>query len=498
MKKSIHFILFIASAILLISSCRKEDKPVLNNAPTTQLFLSNIDRSGPNRLNTIVDLHWSGEDKDGYVVGYELSFDNVTWTFTTSQDSTFRFSISSNSDTADIDFYVRAIDNDGNKDQTPAFLRIPIKNAIPTVEFDTHSVKGDTVFSVFSLLWTAKDLDGFETIDSIFVKLNSGDWFGLSRNYSFITLVPVDPSTVGTSNAKVYQGYEASLSPRRISGLKIGDMNQVYIKVRDVSGAESTIDTLKPFFLKQKTSDLLVLDAFNISSTPNADVVYREAIGAAYGAYDYYDFYRQSNAYFPSFWKPTFSLFIGLYDKVFWYSDNIASNNNAMLLESGASAIQDYMNAGGKIFIASDFANNAFPLSFNKTSPIFQYSPADSFQTFYTANQKATLPLDSLLEPDAVNGVGYPVLKVSSFADAIDPFFPKSNALVVYTAQLRRTNGVTNTKIVCAKTQNAFGKTNQVFCSVDLYKLLGDANNNGQQDELKLLFQKVLLDEFNW
>jgi hypothetical protein len=89
-------------------------------------------------------------------------------------------------------------------------------------------------------------------------------------------------------------------------------------------------------------------------------------------------------------------------------------------------------------------------------------------------------------------------LLASSFADAVDPFFEKSNATVIYTANTKRNAGLTNTKVVMAKTQNANGKTNQVFCSIDLFKMQGDANANGQQDELKQLFQKIFLDEFNW
>lgn len=490
-------ILFFLLLTLGLSACIKEDELKLNTNPNTSIFLDKIDRFGENRLNTNVTMHWSADDQDGYVKGYEISLDNNTWSFTTSQDSTFRFSIS-NGDTTDINLYVRAIDNDGNKDLSPAYLKIPIKNTIPTISFDDNLIKGDSVYTVFSLLWNANDLDGNETIDSIYLKINNGDWFSFSKKTNFVTLVPNNPGLTGADQAKVYLGYDAIKINKQINGLYIDGINHIYIKARDFSGAESTIDTLKSFFLRRKTSDLLVLDAYNIATTPSADVVYKEVLQSVYGAVDFYDFFRQNKAYFPSIWKPTFSLFLNLYDKVFWYSDNIASNNNAMLLESGASAIQNYLNADGKLFVCSDFANNAYPLAFSKTSPIFQFSPADSFQTFFAANQKASIPKDSFLVPNTLAGSGYPVLQASSFADAVDPFFEKSNATVIYSANIKRNSGVTNTKVVMAKTQNANGKTNQVFCSIDLFKMQGDADVNGQQDELKKLFQKIFLDEFNW
>ncbi len=490
-------ILFFLLATTIFSACIKEDELKLNTNPNTNIFLEKIDRAGENRLNTNVTMHWSADDQDGYVVGYEVSLDNITWSFTTKQDSVFRFSIL-NGDTTDINLYVRAIDNDGNKDLTPAYLKIPIKNTIPTVAFDDNLIKCDSVYSVFSLLFSANDLDGNETIDSIYLKINNGNWFALSKQSTFVTFVPNNPTLAGNDQAKVYLGYDAIKLNKQINGLLVDGSNQVFLKARDFSGAESAIDTLSPFFLRRKTSDLLVLDAYNIATIPNADVVYKEVLQSVYGAVDYYDFFRQNKAYFPSIWKPTFSLFLNLYDKVFWYSDNIASNNNAMLLESGASAIQNYLNADGKLFVCSDFANNAYPLAFSKTSPVFQFSPADSFQTFFAANQKASIPKDSLMVPNSAAGNGYPTLLASSFADAVDPFFEKSNATVIYTANTKRNAGLTNTKVVMAKTQNANGKTNQVFCSIDLFKMQGDANANGQQDELKQLFQKIFLDEFNW
>ncbi len=494
--RKLLLVLFISIALI---SCRKEDELLINNNPITSIFLESIDRSGTDRLNTIVTLHWSGEDKDGYVVGYEISFDSLTWTFTDKQDSTFRFSINSNSDTADIKFYVRAIDNDQNKDLSPAFLKVPIKNTLPTISFDQNMIKADSVFSVFSLLWTATDLDGNETLDSVYLRINNSEWFAISKNYNFASFVPVNAETDGTTEAIVYGGVNAINLNKRIKGLIVGGANKIYIKVKDQSGAESALDSMSTFVLRKKTSDLLVLDAFNIATTPNADVVYKQAISEAYGAADFYDFYRLNKAYIPKYWNPTFRLFLNLYDKVFIYSDNSQSATaGGMILEDAASAFQNYLNNNGKMFIATDIANNASPNNFDKNSTLYQYTPVDSFQTFYAANQKATLPVDSLLIPNAVNAIGYPTLKVSNFSDAVDPFFIKQSALPLYTGQIRKTNGVIATRILAGKSTNFNNQTNMVFFSTDLFKLAGDGNNNAQADELKLLFQQVFNVEFNW
>jgi hypothetical protein len=494
-----HKTLLVVLVFNMLLSCKKEDELKPNTDPDTKLFLSSINRTGTDRLNAVVEMNWSADDKDGYILGYEISFDNINWVYTSEQDSTFRFSLNAGTDTADINFYVRAIDNDGNKDKTPAFLKIPIKNTLPTIALDRNYIKGDSVFSVFSILWTANDLDGAATLDSVYIKINNGNWFAISKNFNFASFVTDNPEVNGSSTASVYVGNSTINLNKKINGLVVGAANTIYIKVKDLSGAESLVDSLNPFILRRKTSDLLVLDAFNIATTPNADVVYRAAISSAYGAFDYYDFYRQSNAYFPKLWRPTFLLMMNLYDKIFIYSDNARSvAPGFMLLEDGSGAFQDYLNQGGKLLIATDIDNNANTGAFSKSSTLFQYTPADSFQTFFAANQKASMPVDSLLVPDAINAAGYPVLKVSNFADAVDPFYAKSSALPVYKAQIRRTNGVTNTRTMCAKTLNVSSQTNQIFFSMDLYKLQADADGNGQQDELKKFFEKVLKGEFNW
>lgn len=494
-----HRTLLVVLLFSMLLACKKEDELKPNTEPDTKLFLSSINRTGTDRLNAVVEMNWSADDKDGYIVGYEFSFDNINWVYTTEQDSTFRFSLNAGSDTTDINFYVRAIDDDGNKDKTPAFLKIPIKNTLPTIALDRNYIKGDSVYSVFSIFWTANDLDGVATLDSVYVKINNGNWFAISKNFNFASFVTDNPEIAGSTTASVFAGNSSINLNRKINGLVVGASNKIYIKVKDLSGAESLVDSLNPFILRRKTSDLLVLDAFNIATTPNADVVYRTALSTAYGAYDYYDFYRQSNAYFPKLWRPTFLLMMNLYDKIFIYSDNNSPvAPGFMLLEDGSGAFQDYLNQGGKLLIVTDVNNNAGTGAFSKTSTLFQYTPADSFQTFFAANQKASLPVDSLLMPDEVNAIGYPKLKVSNFADAVDPFFAKSSALPVYKAQIRRTNGVTNTRIICAKTLNVSSQTNQIFFSMDLFKLQGDADGNGQQDELQKFFEKVLKDEFNW
>ena len=84
--------LLLFTLIAFLSGC---DKGTLldNLTPETKIFVDEINLYGEQRLNSVVRLHWIGEDQDGYVTGYELSINNGDWFKTTETDSTFRFDL---------------------------------------------------------------------------------------------------------------------------------------------------------------------------------------------------------------------------------------------------------------------------------------------------------------------------------------------------------------------------------------------------------------------
>src|SRR5690606_35999271 len=129
--------LFVLVAVS-ITACKKEfegDKKDFGS-PETYLVVDSIYRSGDNRYTTTVQAHWWGTTNSGFIEGYEVSVDGKAWRFTTSQDSMFLLSIQTGSDTADIEIFVRAINNDGVIDPTPASTAYPVKNTAPNVAFD--------------------------------------------------------------------------------------------------------------------------------------------------------------------------------------------------------------------------------------------------------------------------------------------------------------------------------------------------------------------------
>lgn len=478
--RTLTFILIIIAAL---SAC-DEGERLPNQPPETRIFLNNIGLDDANRLNTIIKLHWSGEDQDGYVVGYEISFDNTNWSFVEGQDSVFRLSLNSGGSNTDIDFFVRAIDNRQLVDPSPAFLRIPIQNTPPKATFSPLVGLPDTVYSVFSMAWDLEDIDGNESIDTVFMKLNDGPWYPLSPLTSFATIIAEDTRQEGVQAAKLYLNITADLQESRIEGLRVGEDNQVYIRARDVAGSFGETDSTKTFFLRPQLSERLVVD---VHSADIVDEFYAEILPKVSSSYE--TLVLEDNV--PAFWQPTFTLLLELYDQVFWYSDGreIDVFDAKVALEAAANSVQTYLNNGGKMFISM-----RFPGSFNDAenadaSLIFPFSPIDSLTT--------VLPNIRILRSDSLYTVGdaegrYPDLAVSSIILGGDLYYPKNEGDILYKTTTNNIDDWSGPNNIAGKTRFTNGRTNQVFFTVELNRLDG---NPGAVEEL---FDIIMNEEFDW
>ncbi len=475
-----------ASSLLLLFAFLGCDRgtPFENTPPETSIFLSDIQLTGANRLNSVITIFWSGEDKDGYVVGYEVSTDNSIWGVTTATDSTFSFEIPGGQDTVDIPFYVRAVDNDGDVDPTAAFLEIPLKNREPVARFDTVSVLPDTVFSAGTVLFSVDDPDGNETLETIEIRLNGGPWYELPLNTRFISFLPENPEIVGQQNMSIFDGPSADELSVLMEGGIVGGNNQFHLRARDIAGIYSDVDSSGIFWLRQKRGNLLLVDDH---SDEDADQVYREILNQVFPSFDVIDIRSDR----PSIWDPTLGLILGVYDKVLWYSDgsDLPSLGQQLTLEVAATSLQEYLNAGGKLFVSAKF-----PATFNEpdqagVSPVFDFSPMDSLSS---STGQARIPIDSLLNPVAsVAGVLQPIV-CGTFITGADPFYPKDPGNALFEANLIATGGWTGPSTIIAKTNFTNGETNQVFVGVELHKLDGD------RVALQGFLEWVMNTAFNW
>lgn len=337
-----------------------------NVLPETTIYLSEINLAGDDRLKSKVKLSWSGTDKDGYIAAYEISFDNINWIklrkrFDRSladsvlvEDSTFTFSFPAGSDTADIYFYLRGIDNLGAKNLQPSVLKIPVKNSVPSALFSRSFLMEDTVYSAFSLQWALEDKDGIETIDSVYLKLNKGDWVGFNRTIDFMTVIPKEPNATGITIGSIYTGVtNPKFQNRNLNGLLVNGINKVYLKTTDISGTSSPIDSTPSFYFKTKVNDLLVINmGTDVVQQPRANNVFLPLLAKKNISYDYVN-YSPSSKYRPKFWVPTLNFQLKAYKSVFIYTNREALvPGGGTLLEAASSALIDFINNNGKVFIS--------------------------------------------------------------------------------------------------------------------------------------------------
>lgn len=484
--KILFNILFIS---ILFFSCREEGEVEQNQFPQTKFSIDEINLSGDRRLNSIVSVSWYGTDPDGYVKGFELSFDRSNWTFTTAQDSTFTFSISSGSDTVDVDLYIRAVDNEGAKDPTPSYLKIPIKNTPPSVSFDDKLIIPDSTFLVATTEWKAEDLDGIETITNVYIKINNGNWTEISKNQNVISLVPQNPEATDTIQSLLYYGSDINPQNQLIDGLVLNDTNKIFIKVLDQAGTESEIDTSNVFYMRSKVEDLLV-----VGGVQAAHDDYKTILNNASIQYDFLNLTVSNGIYRPFLWNITFRLQLSFYDKLFFYSDetpllNPYTNTSAIVLESAASSLQFYANSGGKYFISTNFRFDADISGIVDILPIASLSQKNfgSCRLWSDPNRgdSAMIPVDSTfprLQTQFSALTGVPVFNIN-----------ESDTEVLYRGQLSdgaNTRAWPDTKII-ASGRRRNGRLNQVFFSTPLFEL------NRNPASLVSLFDRIFNVEFN-
>lgn len=486
------FLTFLFLFSLFLNGCKKDGNQ-FNKAPDTFFAIESINLSGDKRLNTIVRLTWYGTDPDGYIKGYELSSNGTDWNFTTSQDSTFNFSIPVNSDTTDVELQIRAIDNQNRRDPTPDKLTIPLKNTPPTASFDQNLSLPDTAFLVATTAWEAADLDGEQTITQVLLSLDGKDWVELNRREKIFSVSPVDPKATDTVDAKLYYGTNNQAEPVLLKGLSMNDTNHLFIKSIDQAGVESKIDTSTVFYMRGKVNDILVVGGIN-----SAHKRYRNILNSASIAYDFLDLTFSNGANQPNIWNITFRLQLLQYEKLFFYSDetgytNPYTNVKQILLEFAAASLQEYANLGGKYLITSYFDHDQSIDGFRGVLPIQSlsqknYADANLLRDSFALPVDTNFPALRTQKPVAITKLG--LFNIDT-----------TDTDVFYTGQLsdrrvgRNYPEWPDTKILASARPKKLGNSpseryNQIFFSVQLWEL------NRDKAALIDLFDRIFNSEF--
>jgi len=505
-------LLFLAClSVLIIYSCK--DTSISgsfneNLPPKTHLTINEVNRSGANRLSSQISVSWWGDDPDGFIIGYEYSFnDENNWRFTNRTDSVFVLPIPVGNDTSDVVFRIRAIDNDSLRDITGASVVFPIKNSTPTILFKGTEIPSDTTYSIFNFGWQLADIDGLGNISRIEVELNeSTNWVAISPEESFMT-VNISNDKTAQANGDVYFGLNYRNAGVQLNGFKINGDNKLVIRTIDNAGAISIADTVK-WFIKQQTSRVLVLHDYATLTAGTIKKLHIDGIEAA--GISSYDFITITDgeiltgskvslsSALPRVIDPTLVKMMAKWDFIYFFSSDL--NRNVTYLQEMTTEFRD---KGGKIFANIQMG------SLEATDALFSFFPMQSFSSLpdsvdnnndgiFDAASNATnfrLPINRYATSENAN---WDSLRIKRTITGVSPMDPAAGATILYEVPFQyqvpsfpRAKNVEflGSKVICTKNS----ENNIIYFSLDF----NDVEVPGQAN-LGALVQKLCVEELGF
>jgi hypothetical protein len=355
------------AAVFFACSTDRTTSALGNLPPETHLYLVFADTLQlPRETTSMQILHWYGDDPDGEVVGYEYRWNyDTTWTFTTDVTDTFFVPIRVPLDT--FTFAVRAIDNTGMRDETPAHLSFPVVNSHPTVSFPIAFVQGYShtiynCFSYFSVNWSGSDPDGDATITGYYWYLADGSF-----------QVPIDSVRSGRRywnqealNAIDWQRLDSTRSSIAFDSLQPGSY-RFFMRCRDVADAYSDPiiypDTDGAWNVLPVVGSVLFIDDDRYASA--IDTVIPNSLSAIYGPGNFSTWVAYNGmSYNPSDIEET----LKLYPMVIWHGGSYPHFRTA------SDAITKYVGAGGHLLAFST-------QRYEGDTTVYPFMPVDTFTT---------------------------------------------------------------------------------------------------------------------
>jgi hypothetical protein len=352
---------------LFIMTCESLENPFLddlpseglgNTAPETHLFLT----FAPDRIDTVLSdtttdttfvitryladtttsyqvLYWWGEDPDGEVIAYHYKWNfEDSWTRTTAESDTFFLPLQISYD--EFLFQVKAEDNEGELDPSPATLHIPVANSHPEIVFANNSnpTAGTNpnvthiTFPTRTFAWSVSDIDGLETINQIRFRLDStSSWSYRPGNVSSVTLTDIPP------------GYHT-----------------FYVQAIDTAGAYSNLlqfpdstDAASPngWRVIEPVGDVLLIDDYKLDDG-STHTFYKNILDSLVGIDNYSELeLGYDEKALPGATTDQVAMF-NYFKTVVWYHYSEAPS-----LPGADGALRTYLEAGGNVFISSIFIN---------------------------------------------------------------------------------------------------------------------------------------------
>lgn len=326
-------IISIIAGLCFLTNCAKETNPMLPNKPPNTT-MANIPVNG-DTLYAYVTLHWDGEDTDGYVTHYKYRYvtyhvfegDSVfkEWRTTDSTCQTIAFE---SSDSLNLQFFeVKAVDNSGGEDPTPAVKEFyTVKAYAPETTIESPENNQDFFvlpetndwWQGIQIIFGSSDKDG-EVVEYGYRVDNQGEWTWLED--TMVVLTPDEFAMPLTGNHTI----------EVISKDNTG--------IVDPAPASVTIELFEPTFDK----GILIIDETEegtrtpgFTSDEEVDSFYNELFNP-----------DSSVDYFENGLPP--KNILGRYKLLVWHSDY---NHDKHYVGEEKDYIIEYLQAGGKLVLS--------------------------------------------------------------------------------------------------------------------------------------------------
>ncbi|MES2559237.1 MAG: hypothetical protein V4590_05830 [Bacteroidota bacterium] len=491
MRKLVIFCVLIGMVVI---SCRKdfEGTPNAQTTPETYAVVDSVRRDSNNLLTTTVEGRWWGESKKGFIKGYEVSIDNqVTWKYTQDQKGTFLLNLPFGTDRGTLPIYVRAIDNLGQTDPTPAVMTFPVKNTPPSLEMDYTAGRRTSTFPAFRYYWTATDVDGAADIQSIEIVLNDTNKAPLvipGNSFAASFVAVVNGGSFDTI-LNVFQNTRIIALPEKLNGVLYNQLNRIFIRSVDRVGAKSQWSK-DSIVIKLPKSDLLMVNDYSTKGA--VQTFYNAQLNALGAGYNQYDSVLAITNDLPD---DVFTIVktLDFYKRIVWFSDNPTSTLGLAQLVT-----TNFFQQGGRMFMVC-----TMPDDFQHNSSVFNFTPVQELVAPPSDTRFRMVNGDQMYPHIA--GSGWPVLKVTSpvLPSPARPFktFTTPSGAFTYDsicgANIRAQSqsstvvwtGASN--VLSKRIKVGTGKTDMVFCTLPLNLLNG--NNN-----IDSFFRKALINELEF
>lgn len=324
-------LLAVSLALLALAACSPKQAIVPNLEPETTLFV----QGELDTVNHVVHLYWFGSDPDGDVVGYQLRLlhpllpADTAWRFTRRTDSLFV--VYTPEGLASPVLEVRAQDDDGALDPTPAVQAFTFSNQPPSVELLAPPGITDTTFASVTVTWRATDPDGDFNGMHYRVWLDGNEAAAESTSATTFTL----PSAAFLQNGSLLSGHRTLYVQAVDDGGRIGapDSTRWFVRA-PVTGAEAR---------------LLIVDDVPTTNPANTsiDTMFVNTATRNLPAGTWTVLRLQTTQPFRSA-KDVEQTF-GLFDAVLWYRGT--QTNFPVLLRDYRDGLAAYLDAGGKLLL---------------------------------------------------------------------------------------------------------------------------------------------------